>query len=92
MAEFILVTRFDSGVQALVNTDEILRVNQSVDDTDEVHTDLILRNSLSALRIRENVSQLMMLLATPVGRNYSPATSFPGSFGPVAVPMNQPRF
>jgi len=77
MAEFILLTRFDSGVQALINTDEIIRVNQSVDDAGEVHTDLILRNSLSAMRIRESVAQVMTALYAPIGRHY------PLSFGGV---------
>ncbi len=84
MSEFICVTRYDGSSTALINTDEILRVSQVVEG-DEVRTELILRNSLSGYRIRENISQLMMLLGAPIGRYYPTLTGIPGAFGPVGA-------
>ena len=75
MAEFIQVTEFDVNRQVLINTDEIQRVSQTVDDEGVVRTYLTYRGY--STRIRETLAQVTALLAAPVGRHFSFNTFMP---------------
>jgi hypothetical protein len=85
MAEFIVVTDYDDGAQGLINTDDIEAFVQMLDDTTgEVSTYMKRKGQAEPTRIRESMSSLMMLLATPLGRYYPPTTGG-FQFQPVAI-------
>lgn len=85
MAEFILVTEFESDRQVLINTDEVQRVSQTVVD-DVPNTYLTYRGY--STRIRETLQQVMSLLQAPWGRPYS-YTPYNGVGGVVYQPPAQ---
>jgi hypothetical protein len=78
MAEFIVVTEVENDRQILINTDEIQRVSQVVDGNGVPTTYMTYRGY--STRIRENVSQVTMLLAAPFGRQYPPINGFGGYY------------
>ena len=84
MAEFILVTEYRGGEQLLINTADITTVTQSTSNEGEATT-YLMRRQYAVLRVRENIAQLTMLLASPIGRPWT--YTIPNAFGPVSVPQ-----
>jgi hypothetical protein len=80
MSEFILVAPYSGyddahvQVQLLVNTDEIVKVEQRIENGVPT-THLTRKGGYVPIRINESVAQVATLLAAPIGRFY------PMSFG-----------
>lgn len=86
MAEFILVTAHSDTTQLLINTEDIIKVEQRVAANGEPCTYLHRKGSgYMPVRINESVSQVTMLLSSPIGRHYAPTAMGGYSSGPVPV-------
>jgi hypothetical protein len=90
MAEFILLTEYETDRQLLINTDEIVKVEQTVTSDGIAATYLIRKGGYMPVRINESVSQVTMLLSSPIGRHYAPTAMGGYSSGP--VPVGSVRF
>jgi hypothetical protein len=79
MSEFIVLTGYETGNQVLINTEDIVMVEQSVSSASpEPVTEIVRRGGYARMRVRESVASITTLLSAPIGRVYALYSTFGG--------------